>query len=517
MQVSKVQLVALLLLLSCGMYSHGSKILVIAPLAGKSHWQFFGEIIKTLADHGHQITSLTSMPMISHNNVTEIDIEFDMSPLIPNTFENRGWWAGFSMMAKVPGMCTEALSRKNVRDIKIEEYDLVFISLFVNDCFFGLLDNTEVPVISMSPNTLVTTFHDIVGNVDFPSFVPMMTLPMKHPMTFTQRLLNTLANLFSYALTKFYYHPSIEKACKDAGLCPRDMRSIQDIAAKSAFVFINNVQALETPVRPYVPAVIHAGGLNCRPAQPLPEDLASWIEGSGDAGTIYFSLGSIVKPKDMPENFREVFVKVFATLPQRVIWKWDEASMPGLPPNVKLAKWLPQQDILGHPKVHLFITHGGLFSTLEAIYHAVPILGFPVFADQGSNMIKSTADGIAETIEWDDLTEELLNNTVQKMLTDLKYQKTVNHRSQLMRDQPMSPRDVVVYWTEYAIRHKGAPHLQSPVKGMAWYQIYNVDVWLSLIVISIACLYLDIKIIIALVRRCCYRTKTTGELKKKKE
>ncbi|KAA0185355.1 hypothetical protein HAZT_HAZT008779, partial [Hyalella azteca] len=376
MQVSKVQLVALLLLLSCGMYSHGSKILVIAPLAGKSHWQFFGEIIKTLADHGHQITSLTSMPMISHNNVTEIDIEFDMSPLIPNTFENRGWWAGFSMMAKVPGMCTEALSRKNVRDIKIEEYDLVFISLFVNDCFFGLLDNTEVPVISMSPNTLVTTFHDIVGNVDFPSFVPMMTLPMKHPMTFTQRLLNTLANLFSYALTKFYYHPR--------------------------FVVI-----------------------------------------------------------------------------------------------------------AGHPKVHLFITHGGLFSTLEAIYHAVPILGFPVFADQGSNMIKSTADGIAETIEWDDLTEELLNNTVQKMLTDLKYQKTVNHRSQLMRDQPMSPRDVVVYWTEYAIRHKGAPHLQSPVKGMAWYQIYNVDVWLSLIVFSIACLYLDMKIIIAVVRRCCYRTKTT--------
>ncbi|KAA0193721.1 hypothetical protein HAZT_HAZT012013 [Hyalella azteca] len=99
----------------------------------------------------------------------------------------------------------------------------------------------------------------------------------------------------------------------------------------------------------------------------------------------------------------------------------------------------------------------------------------------------------------------------------LRYQKTVNHRSQLMRDQPKSPRDVVVYWTEYAIRHKGAPHLQSPVKGMAWYQIYNVDVWLSLIVISIACLYLDIKIIIALVRRCCYRTKTTGELKKKKE
>ncbi|KAA0185348.1 hypothetical protein HAZT_HAZT008778 [Hyalella azteca] len=280
-------------------------------------------------------------------------------------------------MNKMPGMCAEALSIKKVHDIKIEEYDLVFIGSFVNDCFFGLLDGIEVPVIIMNPNALFTYFHDIVGNVDFPSFVPVIGLPMKYPMTFTQRILNTLANLFSCALINFYYHPSVEKACKDAGLCPRDMRSIHDIAAKSAFIFINNVQALETPVRPYVPAVIHAGGLNCRPAQPLPEDLASWIEGSGDAGTIYFSLGSIVKPKDMPENFR-------------------------------------------HPKVHLFITHGGLFSTLEAIYHVVPILGFPVFADQGSNMIKSTADGIAETIEWDDLTEDLLNHTIHKMLTDLK-------------------------------------------------------------------------------------------------
>ncbi|XP_018024141.1 UDP-glucosyltransferase 2 [Hyalella azteca] len=517
MQVCKVQLVALLLLLSCGMYSHGSKILVIAPFGTKSHWQFFGEIVKTLANRGHHVTSLTSLPMIRHDNVTEIDLDIDLDPIIPNTFENRGWGVSVNLLKRMPGMCAEALSRKQVQDIKIDEYDLIFIGLFVSDCFYGLLEDTQVPMITMSPNGLVSYAHELEGNIDFPSFVPMMGTTMLHPLTFTQRLLNTLANLFSHALTKYYYLPSVEKACKEAALCRPNMRSIEEIAAKSAFLFINNVQALETPVRPYVPAVIHAGGLNCRPAQPLPEDLASWIEGSGDAGAIYFSLGSFIKPKDMPEKFRQVFVKVFSTLPQRVIWKWDEASMPGLPPNVKLAKWLPQQDILGHPKVHLFITHGGLFSTLEAIYHAVPILGFPVFADQGSNMIKSTADGIAETIDWDDLSEDLLNNTIHKMLTDQKYQKTVNHRSQLMRDQPMSPRDVVVYWTEYAIRHKGAPHLQSPVKGMAWYQIYNVDVWLSLIVISLACLYLDIKILIALVRRCCYRTKTTGELKKKKE
>lgn len=39
---------------------------------------------------------------------------------------------------------------------------------------------------------------------------------------------------------------------------------------------------------------------------------------------------------------------VFRQLPQRILWKWEvDEEMPDLPSNVKLARWLPQQDILG--------------------------------------------------------------------------------------------------------------------------------------------------------------------------
>jgi glucuronosyltransferase len=63
----------------------------------------------------------------------------------------------------------------------------------------------------------------------------------------------------------------------------------------------------------------------------------------------------------MPEEYRKVFVNVFSRLKQRVIWKWETETMPDLPPNVKLSKWLPQQDILGKmwteidPRITLFI------------------------------------------------------------------------------------------------------------------------------------------------------------------
>ncbi len=44
----------------------------------------------------------------------------------------------------------------------------------------------------------------------------------------------------------------------------------------------------------------------------------------------------------MPQATRKIFVAAFARLPQRVIWKWENATgMPDLPPNVRLCTWLP--------------------------------------------------------------------------------------------------------------------------------------------------------------------------------
>ena len=75
--------------------------------------------------------------------------------------------------------------------------------------------------------------------------------------------------------------------------------------------------------------------------------MESWVGGSGDAGFIYFSLGSAMPGNKMPEKLRKMFISAFSRLPQRVLWKWETEKMDDLPQNVKLSKWLPQQDILG--------------------------------------------------------------------------------------------------------------------------------------------------------------------------
>ncbi len=79
----------------------------------------------------------------------------------------------------------------------------------------------------------------------------------------------------------------------------------------------------------------------------------------------------------MPKEAKKIFLSSFSKLKQRVVWKWETETMGDIkiPKNVKLSKWLPQQDVLAHPNTKLFMSHGGLLSIQETLYHGVPVLG----------------------------------------------------------------------------------------------------------------------------------------------
>lgn len=48
----------------------------------------------------------------------------------------------------------------------------------------------------------------------------------------------------------------------------------------------------------------------------------------------------------MPKEIKRIFCNVFAKLPYKVIWKYEE-DLSEKPKNVYIGKWLPQQSILG--------------------------------------------------------------------------------------------------------------------------------------------------------------------------
>jgi hypothetical protein len=67
-------------------------------------------------------------------------------------------------------------------------------------------------------------------------------------------------------------------------------------------------------------------------------------------------------------------------------WQHWAQPMPDAPPNVLLSPWLPQLDILAHPNVKLFITHGGAGSLQEALCYKTPMVGIPFGSSRGSRI-----------------------------------------------------------------------------------------------------------------------------------
>jgi glucuronosyltransferase len=240
------------------------------------------------------------------------------------------------------------------------------------------------------------------------------------------------------------------------------------------------------------------------------KDLELFVDGSGDAGFIVLSFGSILKGVEIPGGVRNIFLSTFARLPQRVIWKWeDKGVLPDglIPSNVKLVSWLPQQDLLGHPKARLFITHCGLLSKQEAVYHGVPFIALPVWSDQPINAQKAQEDGYAIKLDWNQLTEEVLYDAIQRILTDPRYKRRMKEVSALMRDQMESPLERAIYWIEYVIRHQGAPHLRSASRQLSIYQKCLLDVMGFLSAICLLATYL--------LFRLCRRSVCSGQRQQK--
>ena len=75
------------------------------------------------------------------------------------------------------------------------------------------------------------------------------------------------------------------------------------------------------------------------------QDIQQFIDGSSH-GIILFTFGSVVKASSLTLKQRESFISAFASIPQRVIWKYED-QIENLPANVMLSEWLPQRDILG--------------------------------------------------------------------------------------------------------------------------------------------------------------------------
>lgn len=135
-------------------------------------------------------------------------------------------------------------------------------------------------------------------------------------------------------------------------------------------------------------------------------------------GVVYFSFGSVIKLKLLPKNELEIIIRQLGKIKQKVLMKWESDEAVDFPPNIIVRKWFPQADVLGHPNCVLFITHGGIHSTEEAIYFGVPMLAISVFGDQLHNSLVMQNRGAGIRIKYSEFSENVFETALQRILND---------------------------------------------------------------------------------------------------
>ncbi|XP_071344753.1 UDP-glucuronosyltransferase 2B17-like [Trachinotus anak] len=476
---------------------HGGKILIV-PLEG-SHWVNMDIMIKALHSRGHSVDVVrTSKSWYIKDDsphyktitvpVTEafnrdfinlilkkiIDIERGESSAMSFASLQVEMFTAMSNIHRI--MCKMATIMFKDKDLmnslKKRKYDLV-----LTDPAWGagimLAHALKLPLVYNV--RWITSGEGHLAIAPSPlSYIPITGSGLSDRMSFIQRVKNLIFYVIWQAQDIFLIDPQYQSVCNEF-FGPKVRYS--DLL-QGADLWLMRVDFVFEYPRPTMPNVVYIGGFQCKPAKPLPQHLEEFVQSSGEHGVIIMSLGTFVS--ELPADMTNEIAAAFAKLPQKVIWKHKGDRPATLGNNTLLVDWMPQNDLLGHPKIKLFVAHGGTNGVQEAIYHGVPVVGLPLFFDQYDNLLRLKERGGAKilTLATVDKDNNFLE-AIEEVLTEPSYRMNMQRLSRLHRDQPVKPLDNALFWIEFVMRHKGAAHLRTESYRLPWYSYYSLDVLLS--------------------------------------
>jgi UDP:flavonoid glycosyltransferase YjiC (YdhE family) len=242
-----------------------------------------------------------------------------------------------------------------------------------------------------------------------------------------------------------------------------------------------------------------------RPAKPLPEDFQNFLDEAND-GAILMSLGSVLN--FFPQDMIDMFCEVFSKLEQRVIWRLpaNKQCSDGASNNVMVVTWTPQNDVLAHRNMKLFITHAGLNSVVESIYHKVPMVVIPVMFDQPANAIKLLHKHLAVQLKIAELEVDDVEAKIRSVLNNETFIEALSRASAILREKLESTGKRASFWIRHVVQH-GDSHLRTSAYDLNILQFLMVDVVAFLLAISLLFLFVGYKSARCCCRCCCSRRK----------
>ena len=468
----------------------------------KSHLIQLYPIVEKLLENGHQVTTIFfSGGNIKHENYTEIVVKNVFEKKIAEfskLFLDRGSEYAVINLIKFMKFSMEAWSEV-LEDSALIYWDTpeihtmiktgrkfeVVMSSYQQHCLLAEIFNSSF--ITFSPAGPVPWLLSATGNDINLSVQPLLTSSFIEPMTFKQRLMNHLESAVRHLTSTYPAEKIYDLRASRMGF--HDL-SLQEILSKRFSVFLSNHHPVTHGAWPYMPNIIEVGGLTLKDPAALPSHFQTFLDSAGPV--VLVSFGSTLQPSQMGQDKLDILYEVFRSLPEySFIWKWDGQSQ-DVPANVLVSPWLPQQDLLAHPNIKTFITHGGLGGITEAIYHKVTLVGIPFGNDQISNLERASRHGYCQLMLWEKLSVEALREAIRESVESLTMQAAVERVHSVYTDREMKPVERAVWWMEYVCRHRGADILQPGLTEVAWYQYHHLDILLfvTLMVVVMATLLL---------------------------
>ncbi|XP_054439992.1 UDP-glucuronosyltransferase 3A1-like isoform X2 [Pteronotus mesoamericanus] len=418
---------------------------------------------------------------------------------LKESFLGRNSFTSFLKLIKLLAtQCGHLLRRTDIiGPLKNESFDLLVVD-GTDSCAFLIAEKLGRLLVAVLPLTFGAKGFGLPEPV---SYVPVFDSLLTDHMDFWGRVTNFLL-LFISAWREWCVSAQFDDTIREH--FPEDSRPVlSHLRQKAELWFVNSDFAFDF-ARPLLPNTVYIGGLMSKPVEPIPPEFEKFIARFGDAGFVLVALGSSVDI--IPSQVLKEMNRAFGQLPQGVIWKCSPSQWPKdvtLAANVKIVDWLPQNDLLAHPSIRLFVTHGGLNSVMESIQHGVPMVAIPLFIDQPGNVIRVVAKNLGVSILVEKLTAETLALKMKHVIGDKRYKSAAVAASIIRRSHPLTPAQRLVGWIDHILQTGGAAHLKPHAFQQPWYEQYLLDVLLFLLVLTLGTAWLCGKLLRLAARWLC--------------
>ncbi|KAG5683528.1 hypothetical protein PVAND_012802 [Polypedilum vanderplanki] len=463
--------------------ANAANILAIFPVPSLPHQKIFRALTEALEDRGHHLTIISTDPQLSrgHANTIEIDLKFSYVLLqkalfsmsfkeTKNELDALAIWFDYEL--EILEKQFESEDVQYLLRNKDEKFDLVIVEAVGHTPWHALAEYFNARLIGITANEANLEFHDIIGNSANPIRDPDILLPQSDEMTFQERYKAWWFHIIYNFYYKNKFHAKFDALIQK--FLPNVKSNSQQLKEALDLLLINTHPAMLYS-RPMVPTSIQLGFLHVKPPKEIENEALKKFLDESEKSVIYMSFGTSVNSTSLQEPFIEMFQNVFKALPFNVIWKWEAEEMKNKPENVFITQWTPQADLLAHPKIKLFITHGGQLSIEEAIDRAVPMIVIPFFNDQFTNSMKVQQLSIGLAADLQSLNEKFLRQLIDEVIYGSQYKENILKLQKFIHDSPMRPVDKAVWWIEYVLRHNGTSHLKYSGKDVPFYQKYMLD------------------------------------------